>query len=102
MADYIKAYQATGRPPVSVPQEPADELSRKALGLPPLFKPQSSNLSVSTSTLNPSAQRIVDPAQLPPGQEFRLHAIEAEKYHEISCMKEYEFFSREVRKRPCS
>lgn len=96
--DYIKAYQATGRPPVPVPQEPADELARKALNLPPLFKPYSvPSTSSSSVALVSTAQRITDPTQLPPAQEFRLRSTDSEKYHDISCMTEYEFFSHEVR-----
>lgn len=98
MEDYIKAYQTTGRSPVPVPQEPADELTRKALNLPPLFKPYSApSTSSSSLSLVTTVQRITLPAQLPPAQEFRLRSNELEKYHDICCMTEYEFFSHEVR-----
>lgn len=110
MADYIAAYQSTGRPPVPVPQLPADATARAALGLPPLFAPQpvaSTSTSTSTSALGSAVssslagalgpQKIVRSADLPPAQEFRLRAADAERYHAISCMPEYEFFSHEVR-----
>ncbi|KJA20480.1 hypothetical protein HYPSUDRAFT_43184 [Hypholoma sublateritium FD-334 SS-4] len=106
MADYIAAYQSTGRPPVPVPQLPADAAARAALGLPPLFAPQPvASTSTSTSALGSALssslagalgpQRIVRAADLPPAQEFRLRAADAERYHAISCMSEYEFFSHE-------
>ncbi|KAF8176930.1 hypothetical protein BJ912DRAFT_986415 [Pholiota molesta] len=86
----------TGRPPVPVPQEPADELTRKALNLPPLFKPYSApSTSTASLSLVTTAQRITLPAQLPPAQEFRMRSNESEKYHDICCMTEYEFFSHE-------
>ena len=46
--DYIRSYQSTGRPPIPVPQEPADERERKALNLPPLFKPQTNITLLAT------------------------------------------------------
>jgi hypothetical protein len=39
IADYIKAYTTTGRPPAPVPQEPADPTARASLELPLLFQP---------------------------------------------------------------
>lgn len=39
IADYIKAYMATGQPPAPVPQEPADPTARASLELPLLFQP---------------------------------------------------------------
>jgi len=39
IADYIKAYMTTGRPPAPVPQEPVDPAARTGLGLPLLFQP---------------------------------------------------------------
>jgi hypothetical protein len=113
--DYIKAYQSTGRPPQPCPQEPADESQRASLNLPPLFKPnpiRNSTLAPTTSsfgTLNSGrmnnsadvqldlAARIENPAELPPGQEFRLPSTNGEKYHCITCMPEYTNFSQEVR-----
>ena len=116
--DYIKAYQSTGRPPQPCPQEPVDELQRTSLNLPPLFKPhpiRSSTLATTTSSLLPVgslssgrmdnsppvqldlAARINNPAEIPPGQGFRLHSANGEKYHCISCMPEYTNFSQEVR-----
>ncbi|KAI8971018.1 hypothetical protein BD414DRAFT_426771 [Trametes punicea] len=37
--DYLRAYQATGRPPPPCPPVPTDPAQRAALGLPPLFEP---------------------------------------------------------------
>ena len=111
--DYIKAYQSTGRPPQPCPQEPVDESQRMSLNLPPLFKPHPiRNSNSTTSSLLPfgtlnsgridnpedvSAARVENPAELPPGQEFRLPSINGEKYQCISCMPEYTHFSQEVR-----
>lgn len=116
MDDYIISYQTSGRPPLPVPQEPTDETQRKALGLPPLFKPQSENTlagglpgtsssalgsNVASSSLlarpSQSTSKIVNPAEIPIGQEFKLYVVAAEKYHNIGCMPEYEGFSPEVR-----
>jgi len=117
--DYISSYQSSGRPPPPVPQEPTDETQRKALGLLPLFKPQSENtlagglpgtsssalgsnvasssLLASSSQNTSSSSKIVNPADIPIGQEFKLYVVAAEKYHNIGCMPEYEGFSPEVR-----
>ena len=115
--DYLKAYQSTGRPPQPCPQQPEDESQRKSLNLPPLFKPRPIRNSISVTTpassLSPFgtinrtgsstdvqldlAARITNPAELPPGQEFRLFSANGEKYHCISCMPEYMNFSQEVR-----
>lgn len=116
--DYIKAYRSTGRPPQPFPQEPADELQRKSLNLPPLFKPHPIRNPTSVSTAsslfpfgalnsgrmdNPTevqldlAVRIDNPAELPTGQEFRLPLVNGEKYHSITCMPEYTNFTQEVR-----
>lgn len=90
--DYIKAYQTTGRPPQPCPQEPTDELQRKALNLPPLFKPKRIGLEDPSTERKPA---IVDPNELPSGQEFRLYSNGGENYHAICCMPEYEKFSHE-------
>jgi len=98
--DYIRAYQATGRPPPPCPQEPSDESQRKLLNLPPLFKPQSPS---STGTPDPPMDsagakvRILNPSELPRGQEFRVHSNTGEKYQCISAMPEYANFCQEVR-----
>lgn len=117
MEDYILSYQTTGRPPPPVPQEPTDENQRKVLGIPPLFKPQTEitpadglpntsgstlGLNVASSSLLSSSsqsttkQKIVNPTDVPLGQEFKVTVIAAEKYHNIVCMPEYEGFSPEV------
>ena len=118
--DYLKAYQSTGRPPQPCPQQPEDESQRTSLSLPPLFKPRPiRNFSTSATTsssllpfgtvnrtgnsttdvqqLQSAAARIINPLELPPGQEFRLLSANGEKYHCISCMPEYTNFSQEVR-----
>lgn len=111
--DYLKAYHSTGRPPQPCPQQPEDESQRTSLNLPPLFKPRpirNSTLPTTSSSLLPFgtvnrtgnvqldlAARITNPAELPPGQEFRLLSADGEKYHCISCMPEYTNFNQEVR-----
>jgi hypothetical protein len=114
--DYLKAYQSTGRPPLPCPQQPEDESQRTSLNLSPLFKPRpirNSTLATTSSSLSPFgtvnrtgnstdvqldlAARITNPAELPPGQEFRLPSANVEKYYCISCMPEYTNFSQEVR-----
>jgi hypothetical protein len=117
--DYALSYQTSGRPPLPVPQEPTDEIQRKSLGLPPMFKPQtestlagglpgtsssvlatnvaSSSLLSSSSQNTTTKQKIVNPADIPLGQEFKMHIIGTEKYHNIVCMPEYEGFAPEVR-----
>ena len=123
--DYLKAYQSTGRPPQPCPQQPEDESQRTSLSLPPLFKPRPiRNFSTSATTsssllpfgtvnrtgnsttdvqqLQSAAARIINPVELPPGQEFRLLSANGEKYHCISCMPEYTNFSQEVRFFLCS
>ena len=118
MDDYLLSYQSSGRPPNSVPQEPTDDLQRKALGLPLLFKPQtetslavgppgtsstlgskvaSSSLLSSSSQNTTTKEKIKNPTDIPIGQEFKLYTIATEKYHNIVCMPEYEWFSPEVR-----
>jgi len=112
--DYLKAYRSTGRPPQPCPQQPEDESQRASLNLPPLFKPRpirNSPLATTTSSLLPFgtvdstanstdvqldlAARITNPAELPPGQEFRLLSANGEKYICISCMPEYTNFNQE-------
>jgi len=112
--DYIQAYRSTGRPPQPCPQQPEDESQRKSLNLPPLFKPRpirNSTLAASPTLLFPFgtvnrtgnstdvqlnlAARFTNPAQLPPGQEFRLHSANGEEYYCISCMPEYTNFNQE-------
>ena len=119
--DYLKAYHSTGRPPQPCPQQPEDESQRTSLNLPPLFKPRpirNSTLTTTPSSLLPFgtvnktgnstdvqldlAARITNPAELPPGQEFRLLSANGEKYHCLSCMPEYTNFSQEVRFFLCS
>ncbi|KAF9476668.1 hypothetical protein BDN70DRAFT_923141 [Pholiota conissans] len=93
--DYIKAYQTTGRPPAPVPQEPVDEMMRKTLNLPPLFKPYPVPWTGTSTALATTPQRITNPAELPPAQEYRMRSTDADKFCNISCMHEYEFFSHE-------
>lgn len=93
--DYVKAYQTTGRPPLPCPQEPTDESQRKALNLPPLFKPYIP--SASSSSL-PKQPTIDNPDNIPPAQEFRALKAEVDIYHTMSCMNEYRNFSHEVRR----
>ena len=117
LEDYVLSYQTSGRPPPPVPQEPTDENQRKVLGIPPLFKPQTeitpsdglpetsastlgpnmaSSSLLSSSSQSTTKQKIVNPTDIPLGQEFKASVIAAEKYHNIVCMPEYEGFSPEV------
>ncbi|KAF8901914.1 hypothetical protein CPB84DRAFT_1665120, partial [Gymnopilus junonius] len=101
--DYIKSYQTTGRPPLPVPSEPKDEIQRKTLGLPPLFKahvargPPGLGMGQSTSGGADTGPKIaiVDPALLPLGQEFRERVIEKERYQTMAAMAAYTHFSHE-------
>jgi hypothetical protein len=106
--DYLSAYSTTGRPPIPVPQDPADERERVALGLPPLFEP---HLEVfgsepttpahakSPSTLTFGAVKAVtEPSQLPKVHVFQpLASSDGETYYSMSALPEFKFFSHEVR-----
>lgn len=64
----------------------------------PLGSASTSN-SLGTSLLpntTASKPRIVNPADIPTGQEFRMPVIATEKFQNIVCMSEYEGFSPEV------
>lgn len=39
----------------------------------------------------------MDSANIPLGQEFKVHIVATERYHNVVCMPEYEGFSPEVR-----
>ncbi|CAA7263121.1 unnamed protein product [Cyclocybe aegerita] len=100
--DYIKAYQTTSRPPQPVPQQPTDEIARKALNLPPLFKPTTMSMGGGGAPASTSAPivfqipvKIVNPAELPQGQEFRVTQFAGEKHHNIVSMPQYDGFSPE-------
>lgn len=102
--DYIRAYQATGRPPPPCPQEPSDETQRKLLNLPPLFKPHTpSSTSASDPPMDGAGVNlgILNPSELPHAQEFRLYSNAGEKYHCISTMPEFTNFCQEVRVFAC-
>lgn len=99
----MKSYQTAGRPPQPVPQEPKDEIQRKALDLPPLFKPYTqgqpqgggpSATAAGAGSLPKIA--IVDPNSLPLGQEFKERVIQGERYQTMSALAAYENFSHEV------
>jgi hypothetical protein len=106
--DYLSAYSTTGRPPIPVPQDPAGERERVALGLPPLFEP---HLEVfgsepttpahakSPSTLTFGAVKAVtEPSQLPKVHVFQpLASSDGETYYSMSALPEFKFFSHEVR-----
>ncbi|KAJ3511038.1 hypothetical protein NLJ89_g4330 [Agrocybe chaxingu] len=100
--DYIKAYQTTSRPPQPVAQNPTDEIARKALNLPPLFKPTTMSMAGGGAPASTSATigyqipvKIVNPAELPQGQEFRVAQFAGEKHHNIVSMPQYDNFSPE-------
>jgi len=117
MADYLKAYQATGRPPQPCPQQPTAPSERIALGLPPLFEPYVETpgaavtpvASTSTaptitapthseSTITPTVTDIKD---VPSVQVFQPSAIRVSEtrtmcyHHNIVCQPEYAHFSTE-------
>ena len=104
--DYLKAYTETGLPPVPVPQEPAGETERAALGLPPLFQPHAEgggsdtfstgSVAEASSSLAPQP-RIVDASKLPQILQFQpVIDNEEDTYYNLSAMPEYSFFSTEV------
>lgn len=98
--DYLKAYTTTGRPPPPVPQTPTGDNERIALGLPILFKPVPTSAEpVFASLVTPPKAKIVNPADLPLGQEFK-ELVAEERYQTISCMVEYMGFAPEVREAP--
>lgn len=98
--DYLKAYTTTGRPPPPVPETPTGDNERIALGLPILFKPVStSSEPIFTSLVTPPKAKIVNPVDLPLGQEFK-ELVAEERYQTISCMPEYMGFAPEVRYAP--
>ncbi|KIK93001.1 hypothetical protein PAXRUDRAFT_829431 [Paxillus rubicundulus Ve08.2h10] len=71
--DYLQAYQATGRPPLPVPQSPDTPKARANLGLPPLFVPIEIHLAAEHSgvTSSTSAAPITNPSELPANQAFQ-------------------------------
>lgn len=123
MADYLKAYQTTGRPPIPVPQTPTDPAQRSAQSLPPLFEPHveipgvgttvtpvaststappvtAPTLSGSGSSITPTVTNIKD---IPPVQVFHPSPHKADTgataYHQnIVYQPEYAHFSPEVRR----
>lgn len=93
--DYLKAYTTTGRPPPPVPQTPTGDNERIALGLPILFKPVPTSAEpVFASLVTPPKAKIVNPADLPLGQEFK-ELVAEERYQTMSCMVEYMGFAPE-------
>ena len=83
IADYIKAYMTTGRPPAPVPQEPADPTARASLELPPLFQPHvdlektSGGGALTERTATPSNVNGVSQSQ--DSEVAGLEAINAEE-----------------------
>ncbi|KAG6873126.1 hypothetical protein C0995_002499 [Termitomyces sp. Mi166 len=90
--DYIRAYNATGRPPLPCPQIPTDSASRTRAGLPPLFEPLSDSKLTGTNSTQSSTR---DPSALPAAQEFTATKLEGESFHTLSAMPLYQFFSLE-------
>jgi hypothetical protein len=107
--DYLTAYSTTGRPPIPVPQDPAGERERVALGLPPLFEPHVEVLSGSEPTTPAlvksqstftfgAVKAVTEPSQLPKVHLFQpLAGNDGEAYYTISALPEFKFFSHEVR-----
>ena len=98
MEDYLKAYTATGGPPLPVVQEPAGTQARAALGLPPLFEPYTEPVTgeSSTSSVVASTAPTTDPAKLPRIHAFQPVQSEGDTYQSIAAVPEYSFFSHEV------
>lgn len=104
--DYLKAYTESGRPPVPVPQEPAGESERAALGLPPLFQPHVegggsdtfSTVPVAGASSSPTPRpRIMDASKLPQIHKFQpVIDKEGDTYCNISALPDYGFFSNDV------
>lgn len=97
--DYIKAYSMTGRPPPPCPQEPASELQRTQLSLPPLFKPYteaSLHGGKKSDIAPPTYSRPPNPSELPDAQGFFTSTVEGEIHQTISAMPRYNAFSHEV------
>jgi len=105
--DYLTAYSTTSRPPIPVPQDPAGERERIALGLPPLFEPHVEVLSGSEPTTPAKSQStfpfgavkaVIEPSQLPKVHLFQPFASnDGETYYSMSALPEFKFFSHEVR-----
>jgi len=119
VADYSKAYQTTGRPPLPCPQQPTNPTERVALGLPPLFEPYveqpgAPNLTpvASTSSTAPAVTAptpssgpsitatVTDINDIPQVQVFQPTTIrgdtsEAGQYQSIVLRPEFAHFSFE-------
>jgi len=104
VADYLKAYIATGKSPPSCPTSPTSNRERIELGLPPLFKPH----VVVTSALGPdnpgrtsSGHSIFDAKNIPTIQSFRAARVGGEPggaiemYQSLASQPEFLNFSHE-------
>lgn len=105
--DYVTTYSTTGRPPIPVPQDPAGERERVALGLPPLFQPHTEVLSgvpttpTNTKSSSPftlgAVKAITEPSQLPKIHAFQPLVVNEETFCSMSALPEFLLFSHEVR-----
>ncbi|OJT05295.1 hypothetical protein TRAPUB_3885 [Trametes pubescens] len=104
--DYLKAYQATGKPPVPSPPVPTDPQQRAALGLPPLFEPLIEAEAVVNGIITPSTSSATpitpSPSSAPPNflaQAFvptRVEEYGSETFfHSIVSQAEYSKWSFE-------
>ncbi|KAF9784049.1 hypothetical protein BJ322DRAFT_1068401 [Thelephora terrestris] len=95
IADYIKAYTTTGRPPAPVSQEPVDPAARATLDLPLLFQPhvdleKTSGNGASTEQTTSSSQ-VNGVSQSQDSEAAGLEAITAEEpfrgysFEELRC-----------------
>ena len=114
VADYLKAYNTTGKPPLPCPTLPTDARERMKLGLPPLFKPHvelgpqapSSSAISDPNVLGGTsgggkARSIPDAGSLPAVQSFQPVSVwgpgsAAEVYQSIASQPEFLCFSHEV------
>lgn len=98
MKDYIKAYTATGRPPVPVPDVPTTPNARYALGLPPIFSPITIESTPSISPASIVAEKaITNTSDLPTIQVFQATKTPIEgQFQSITAQPTFSFFSYEV------
>ncbi|KAG1867037.1 hypothetical protein C8R48DRAFT_703994 [Suillus tomentosus] len=97
MKDYIKAYTATGRPPVPVPDLPTTPNARYALGLPPIFSPIPIESTPSISPASIVAEKaITNTSDLPTIQVFQATKTPIEgQFQSITAQPTFSFFSYE-------
>ncbi|KAF8554829.1 hypothetical protein OG21DRAFT_1496741 [Imleria badia] len=94
--DYLKAYQATGRPPLPCPQSPDTPTARAKLGLAPLFVPTAIPVPADALTGATSTAAAALPADLPISHEFRPSKTNGgDAFESITAQTLYSLFSHE-------